>query len=240
MGRFKLIQEPQYIETLLLGLYHQENVYTVVEENTGKTAFSIREESNICFRCTPLLHCPPSNRPYAAKIFNAQGGLVATVDRPCQCSILCICRPYVDVKDPSNTPIGKVVNPCPAFLCCNMKCEIFNEQNMNEYDISVCVCNFHVCCECCAGPCQETAIAITTKPGMDYTQLPTSLKKVWSGFGKECYSAANEYIFEVPDIWNEGQWAKFLASLQLFDMLFFEQMWQCWCIGNFHVQHYTC
>lgn len=240
MGRFKLIQEPQYIETLTLGLYHQENVYNIVEENTNKLAYTIKEESSICFRCTPLLHCSPSSRPYDAKILNAQGGLVAELSRPCRCSYLCICRPYVDVRDPTQTLIGKVVNQCPPFLCCNMSTSVYNESEFHEYDLSLCVCNFHACCECCVGPCAETAISVTPAQGIDYSQAPTSLKKYWSGFGKECYSAANEYLFEIPDTWNDGQIAKFLAALQLFDMLFFEQYWQCWCIANFHVQHYTC
>lgn len=240
MGRYKIIQTPQYVETLTLGLYHEQNEYIVQEEATGKTVYRIEEESSICFRCTPLLHCPPSSRPYSAKIFNASGGLVANLDRPCQCSYLCICRPTVYIKDPSGTQIGKVVNPCPPILCCNMKTSVYNEQDLHEYDTSVCICNFHVCCECCAGPCAETDIKITPGPGMDFSQAPVALKKYFSSFGKECCSAGDEYSFEVPDHWNDGQWAKFLANMQLFDMLFFEQYWQCWFIWGFKCQCYTC
>ena len=240
MGRYKLIQEPQYIETYTLGLYHEQNKYTIVEEATNTTVFKIEEESSICFRCTPLLHCPPSLRPYTARIYDAKGGLVAMLERPCQCSYLCICRPTVFVKDPSGTQIGKVVNPCPPALCCNMKTSVYNEQDFHEYDISLCICNFHVCCECCAGPCSETDISVTAAPGTDYSQTPTALRKVWGGFAKECYSSADEYVFEAPDTWNPGQWAKFLASMQLFDMLFFEQSFQCFCLFNIRCQYYTC
>ena len=117
MVKYRIIQEPQYVETFTLGLYHEQNKYQVLEANTNQLAYTIEEESSICYRCTPLLHCPPSSRPYTARILDEKGALVATLDRPCQCSFLCICRPTVSVKDNTGTEIGKVVNPCPAI--CN-------------------------------------------------------------------------------------------------------------------------
>lgn len=240
MGRYKLIQEAQYIETITLGLFHDQNKYLVVDEQSNQTVFRIEEESSICWRCAFLFNCPPSMRPYSAKIFDPKGAIVANIERPCQCSFLCICRPMVFVKDPSGAPIGKVVNPCPCNLCCNMKTEVYNEQDFKEYSMSVCICNFHVCCECCAGPCQETELTIAGEAGTDLSLVPNSVKKVWSGFARECYSAADEYHFTVPDNWNAGQWAKFLANMQLFDMLFFEQSFQCFCLGQIRCQQYTC
>ena len=239
MGRYRLIQTPQYIETVLLGCYHENNEYTVVNEQ-GQKMYRIVEDASICFRCACLCNCPPSNRPYMAKIYNFQDTVVAELDRPCQCSYLCICRPTVFVKDPTGTEIGRVVNPCPAFLCCNMTTDVYTQTGFKEYSTSICICNFHVCCECCVGPCAETEVSISLGDHSDPNTAPIFLKKTWAGFAKECYSAANEYEFEVPDTWNEGQWAKFLANIQLFDMLFFEQYWQCFIGTNCKIQHYTC
>jgi hypothetical protein len=95
-------------------------------------------------------------------------------------------------------------------------------------------------CECCTGPCQEAEIKCTPGSGMDYAMAPISLKKTWSGCQKECYSAADEYEFDVPDFWNSGQWAKFLAAMMFYDMLFFEQMFQCWFIAPICCKMYTC
>lgn len=240
MGKYQFVQAPQYIETLTCGMYHEANTYEVIETNTQKIAYRVEEESSILFRCACLLNCPPSNRPYESRIYNTGGELVATCSRPCKCSYLCICRPEVIVKDPTGAPLGRIVNPCPAFLCCNMKVSVQNEQDFDEYHLSLCVCNFHACCECCAGPCAETDITITPGEGMDSSQAPISLKKFWSGFAKECYSAANEYEFDVPDIWNDGQWVKFIAALQLFDMLFFEQYFQCFALVNINCKCMTC
>lgn len=239
MGRYKLIQTPQYIETFTLGMYHDNNEYIVTNES-GQMIYRIAEDSSICFRCKCLCQCPPSSRPYSAKIFNAQQSQVATLDRPCQCSYLCICRPVVNVNDSMGNNLGKVVNPCPPFCGCKMKTEVYDMNGLHEYSTSVCICNFHVCCECCAGPCAETQIDITHGNHNDPTFAPIMLKKYWAGFAKECYSAANEYEFEVPDVWNEGQWVKFLANLQLFDMLFFEQYWQFWLGYKCTMQYYTC
>lgn len=106
--------------------------------------FRIEEESSICYRCTPLLHCPPSSRPYKMTIIDEKGAIVATSERPCKCSCLCICRPEVTVRDNTGTEIGKVINPCPPFLCCSMGVTVYNEQELPEYDISTCICKFRI------------------------------------------------------------------------------------------------
>jgi hypothetical protein len=90
--------------------------YQVVEKDTNQLMFRIEEESSICFRCTPLLHCPPSCRPYKMTIIDEKGAIVATSERPCKLSCLCVCRPEVIVKDNTGTTIGKVVNPCPPCV----------------------------------------------------------------------------------------------------------------------------
>lgn len=240
MGRYKFIQEAQYVETLTCGMYHDQNKYTVVEAATNKLIFMVEEESSIIYRCACLIKCAPSARPYNSKIMNSSGGVVVMCERPCKCSYLCLCRPEVLVKDSTNTPIGRIYNPCPAFCVCKFEIRVQNEQEFDEYALSICICNYHAMCECCAGPCEMTDITITPGMGMDFSSCPISLKKYWSGFAKECYSAADEYEFDVPDTWNDGEWGKFVAALQFFDMLFFEQYFQCWFIYPVKCQCYTC
>ena len=120
----------------------------------------------------------------------------------------------------------------PWCAICNYKVTVTDETGKAEYHLSICICNFHICCECCAGPCSGTDVTITPAEGVDSFRVPISLKKVWSGCGKECYSASDEYEFDVPDAWNDTQWGKFLAALQMFDMLFFEQFLSCFPIPD--------
>jgi hypothetical protein len=240
MGRYKLIQEPQYVETLTCGMYHDQNKYTVVDAASNKLEYMVQEESSILYRCQCLLKCPPSARPWNSRVMNVSGGLLVSAERPCKCSFLCICRPEVIVRDGTNTQIGRIINPCPAQLCCKFEIVVKNEQDFDEYTLTLCICNYHVCCECCAGPCEMTDIRITPATGMDFTSCPASVKKYWSGFAKECYSAADEYEFDIPDTWNDGQKGKFIVALQFFDMLFFEQNFQCFFIQNIKCQCYTC
>ena len=232
MGKYKFVQEPQYVETLTWGMYHECNQYHVIQTDDNKTVYTVEELSSIFWRCWCLCKCPPSNRPYEARMYNAHGALVCQVDRPWQCSIMWMCRPEAVVKDTTDTLIGRVINYCPPYLSWNLKVTVLNESDIPEYSLSICICNFHVCCECCIGPWSGTDITITPGDGMDSYNVPISLKKVWSGFGQEWYSAADQYEFDVPDNWHDGQWAKFMTALQLFDMLFFEQYLSCFPIPS--------
>ena len=240
MGRYKLVQTPQYIETLTCGMYHEANSYQVIYTETGEQAFNIEEISSILWRCACLSNWPPSHRPYESRIYNNTGNLISVWERPCKCSYLWIWRPEVVVLDTTQTAIGRIVNPCPPFVWCNMKVTVQNEAGLEEYSLSLWIWNFHVCWEWWVGPCSETEITVTPGDGMEKYDIPHSVKKVWGGFAKECYSAADEYEFDVPENWNEGQWAKFLGALQLFDMLFFEQYFQCFVLANIKCSCYTC
>ena len=227
MGKYKFVQSPQFVETLTCGMYHEANTYQVVEIADNKTVYSVEEMSSIMFRWLCLCKCPPANRPYESRIYNSYGSLIGQVDRPCMCSVLCIWRPEATVKDPIDSLIGSVYNPWPRYAWCNLKVSVMTDQGVPEYHISICICNFHVMCECCIGPCSETDITITPGDGIDNANMPVSIKKVWSGCGKEWFSSADEYEFDVPENWNDIQWAKFLTALQMFDMLFFEQCLSC-------------
>jgi hypothetical protein len=103
--------------------------------------------------------------------------------------------------------------------------------------MSLKVCDWHVMCEACTGPCKETDFEIEPSEAAKQDLLPVSITKYFSGFGKECYSAADEYMFEVPDDWKMEDWLKFIASIQFFDMLFFEQSFQFWCICSCNSAH---
>ena len=229
MGKFKWIQEAQYIETILCGLFHDQNKYEIIDAMKQQPVYVIQEESSILYRCTPLLHCPPPARPYKSTITQVGAQPIARNERPCKCTIYCICRPEVIVTDAAGAQLGRCFNPCLPLFCCNMRVQVFDKLDAHQYDIHLCVCNFHVLCECCAGPCAETEIKIEAGDAGNQAFMPQTLKKYFSSFGRDCFSPADEYEFDVPDEWGPEPWALFLSALQFFDMLFFEE--SCVCLN---------
>jgi len=121
-------QEPEFFENLT-GC-EQPNIYHVFGNTSMgfKYLFKCYERSNWCARkCLPstqaplaldIIHCNSMDQ-LGMNYTNA----FATMNKPCKCTILCLCRPEIDViLNSTGQPVGKIKH----VFACNPTFEVWN------------------------------------------------------------------------------------------------------------------
>ena len=138
-------QEPDFLENLT-GC-EQPNVYHIFGNSQlgFRYLFKCIEKSNCCAR----RFCPSTNRPLDLDIIHCssqdQLGInyttpFATMNKPCMCTICCLCRPEINVNlNSTGQAIGKIKHICTI---CDPTFEVYNSAGNLRFIVTA------SCCQC--------------------------------------------------------------------------------------------
>ena len=138
-------QEPEFLEAIT-GC-EQPNIYHIFGNSPlgFRYLFKCKEKSNCCSR----RFCPSTNRPLDLDIIHCssfdQLGMnyttpFATMNKPCKCTICCLCRPEIDViLNSTSQAIGKIKHICTI---CDPTFDVYNSAGNLRFTVTA------SCCQC--------------------------------------------------------------------------------------------
>ena len=178
-------------------------------------------EKSPCFQrqlCAP--HCRTFNMAVRHKDYQDVGfnnSNFLQFEREFKCSFFCLARPVLKVHSTeagSEGYLGKITNP---FICCELICEIYDNQDSLRYKINA------SCCQCgiiCEGPCfQSASLDIQDNQG----NICGSFKRVPSGIAKNCCATQANFAITFPPQSTPGDKALFIAAAIMIDFSYFEK-----------------
>lgn len=110
------LQEQRNVTEAITGI-EQNNLY-VITDMEGKELFAIKENSS-CYERTCFCCCPDW-KPWRMDFYNIPdegiiednfGDHFMHLERPCNLSCCCLCRPFVQVSDPDGKMLGRLREP---------------------------------------------------------------------------------------------------------------------------------
>jgi hypothetical protein len=169
----------------------------------------------------------PFSFPIFGKMYIPTDSDIIKVNFPCCCFL-----PSVDTKTPDGRKVGSSRYICdlhpfvPAF-------EVLDEPGRVMYYVrpDTCCCDQCITCNCCGGPgagCIFTPFYIRdpiTKqpvPSAFGPERPAEIRKVWSGFKKECCTDADNFHVIFPAGASEEVKMNLLGTNMLIDFSWFE------------------
>ena len=213
-------QEPAYLESD--GKCSSANVYHVFIQSPSaglKYAFKCNEISSCCARCC----CSPDTRPLTMDIkhisspaeFNADlSKTYFSIKKPCMCPFLCICRPYMEVRNTdTDKNFGKIRHPCKF---CGSAFEVINEDNTVKYKIEGGCCEVGMCCFNCA---KSKNVQFRIMEGENQNGLITKTPSK----GYEKYSNADSYTVQFPGKASPEEKMLLIVAALMIDYQYFEK-----------------
>ena len=135
----------------------------------------------------------------------------------------CCFNPYLDLFSGQDEPMGKVTVP---FFWCVPSYKVFNEENVQEYDIHMPIC-FGCCVNCFAQGCCNCKIPFyiyrPDQTDRGKGQEIGNIIKQWRGFGTEMFTDADTFTIDFPKDANSDQKARLLGMTFLLNMMEFEK-----------------
>ena len=136
----------------------------------------------------------------------------------------CCFNPYLDLFSGQNEPMGKVTVP---FFFCIPAYKVFNDQNVQEYDIHMPTCCGGMCVNCCAQGCCNCKIPFyiyrPDQTDRGKGQEIGNIIKQWRGLGTEMFTDADTFTIDFPKDANTDQKARLLGATFLLNMMEFEK-----------------
>ena len=209
--------------------WEQQNRYFVYglgdDETTkkGSKMFKCYEKSP-CFQrqvCAPscrTFNMDVKHKDYQDQAFNGSNFL--RFEREFKCSCFCLARPVLMVNSTepgSEGYLGKITNP---FICCELICELYDNQNLLRYKINA------SCCQCgivCEGACCQSAILNILD---DKGEICGNLKRVPSSVLKNCCATQANFAVKFPPQSTASERALFIAATIMIDFSYFERKQQ--------------
>lgn len=142
-------------------------------------------------------------------------------DRPCKCTVLCCCRPEIEIKTKNGSVIGKVVEP---FTCCSPCFKIYNAQGIITYSVLVNCCQCIYLCNCktkCSiGKLYDGKFEIYDG---DYTTgTPVGFIEKKSKGCAQMVSVADSYLLRFPPKASSEDRISLLAAAIMIDYRYYE------------------
>ena len=209
--------------------WEQQNRYFVYglgddeKHKKGSKMFKCYEKSP-CFQrqvCAPdcrTFNMEVKHKDYQDEGFNNSNFLL--FEREFKCSCFCLERPVLKVHSTEGGTagyLGKVINP---FKCCELICEIYDNQDSLRYKINA------SCCQCgiiCEGPCfQSASLDIQDDQG----NICGSFKRIPSSIAQNCFTTQANFAVKFPPQSTPGDRALFIGAAIMLDFSYFEKKQQ--------------
>ena len=216
-----IIRQDIELLEILTGCETQNRYHVFLQSPMGlKYAFKCNERSDTCARCCLSAECRPLQLivRHIISLDQLSGDLAkifARVDKPCECTCCCLCRPHMDVRlADSNICLGSVREPC---TCCDLDVEVFDPSGCLRYEIIGDCCQIGLCC----GPNMEKLANI--RFDILQNRVPVGvLRKLSSSFG-EFFSKADSYQVHFPPQASPEEKMMLIIAALMIDYQFFEK-----------------